>query len=82
MGNTKPLYLIEDFSPQKISFLWKGREHIKFENKYGLKVFWFSLWEHYENLKKNGPLSLVVDIAEDNFWGKRWIMLKVIDIVL
>jgi single-stranded DNA-specific DHH superfamily exonuclease len=21
MGNTKPLYLIEDFSPQKISFL-------------------------------------------------------------
>ncbi len=82
MGNTKPLYLIEDFSPEKIAFLWKWREHLKFENRYGFKIFGFSLWEYYEILRKNWALGLVVDIAEDNFWGQRGIMLKVIDIIV
>lgn len=83
MGNTKPLYMIQDFTPEKISFLWKGREHIRFEHRYGFKIFAFFMWEYYEELKKNkNPIQIVVDIAEDNFNGQCGIMLKVVDIVL
>ncbi len=82
MGNPKPLYLIEWMIPEKISFLWKGREHIKIENRYGLKIFWFFLGEYYETLKWVDTLDIVVDISEDTFGGNKGIMLKIVDIVI
>lgn len=82
MWNPKPLYFIEWIIPEKVAFLWKGREHIKIENRYGLKIFWFFLWEFYEQIRKAEQIDLVVDIAEDNFNGKKWIMLKIVDIVI
>ncbi len=89
MGNTKPLFIAENFIPQKISFLWKGRDHIKFENPYGFKIFAFFMGEHYELIKRHltwswecRSIDLIFDISEDNWMGKKWLMLKVIDIVL
>lgn len=71
MGNPKPLFLIEDFIPQKISFLGQGREHLKLEHRYGFKIFAFGLGEYYDILKQHTSqslsLRLVVDISQDNW---------------
>ena len=53
MGNPKPLFLIEDVIPSKISFLGQGREHLKFEHRYGFKIFAFGMGEYFEVLKKH-----------------------------
>ena len=82
MGNPKPLFMIEWFVPEKMSFLWKWREHIKIETRYGFKIFAFWFWEHYEQLKKEIVFDLIFDISEDSWMGKRWLMMKVVDIVI
>ncbi|MBS9784346.1 single-stranded-DNA-specific exonuclease RecJ [Candidatus Gracilibacteria bacterium] len=84
LGNEKPLFLIENFIPEKVEILGnKSRDHIKFTSKYGFKIFAFFMGEHYETLKRNKkPLSLVVDMSEDNWMGNRNIMLKVSDVII
>ncbi len=82
LGNPKPLFIIEDFTPDSISFLWKGRDHLKFENRYGFKIFWFWMGEYFDVLKKTKSFHLVFDISEDHRNGNRGIMMKVVDIVL
>lgn len=86
-GNTKPLFLIEDFIPESIGFLGtKSRDHLQFKHRYGFKIFAFGMGEYYEILKKHisshKTLWLVVDISEDNYMGKRGILVKVVDIIL
>lgn len=83
LGNEKPLFLIENFVPEKIEWLGKTREHLRFTSKYGFKIFAFFMGEHYETLKRNKkPISLVVDMSEDNWMGNKNIMLKVSDVVI
>jgi len=82
MGNKKPLFIIEWYVPEKISFLWKGRDHLKFESRYGFKIFAFWLGEYYEELKKATVFDIVFDLSEDNWNGKRGIMIKIVDIVI
>ena len=67
MGNPKPLFLIEDFIPTKVSFLGQGREHLRLDHRYGFKIFAFGMGEHYELLRKTPIFSLVVDISQDNW---------------
>ena len=82
MGNTKPLFLVEDFEADKISFIGKWREHLKFDNRFGFKIFGFWFWEYFEELKKAKTFDVIFDISEDNWNGKRGLMMKVVDIVL
>ncbi|NDK10295.1 single-stranded-DNA-specific exonuclease RecJ [Candidatus Gracilibacteria bacterium] len=82
MGNKKPLFIIEGYVPEKISFLGKGRDHLKFESRYGFKIFAFGLGEYYEELKKATVFDIVFDLSEDNWNGKRGIMIKIVDIVI
>ncbi len=83
MGNTKPLFLVENLAYEKIEFLGKGRDHIKFTTKHGFKIFWFFMWDFYDEIKRSGwRVSIVFDIAEDNWMGKRNLMLKIVDIIL
>ena len=82
MGNPKPLFLVEDFEPEKMSFVGKWREHIKMETRYGFKIFAFGFGEYYEVLKKQKKFDIIFDISEDSWQGKRWLMMKIVDIVL
>ena len=82
MGNPKPLFLIDDFSPSKVSFLGSGREHLRFDHRYGFKIFAFGMGEYYEILKFQKEMSLVVDISEDTWQGQRGLMLKVVDVII
>lgn len=83
MWNTKPLFLIENLSYEKIEFLGQGRDHIKFTTKDGFKIFAFFMWEYYDEIKrKRWKVSIVFDLSEDNWMWKKNLMLKVIDIIL
>ena len=83
MGNTKPLFLVENLAYEKMEFLGQGRDHIKFTTKHGFKIFWFFMWDFYDEIKRNGwRVSIVFDISEDNWVWKRNLMLKIVDIIL
>lgn len=82
MWNPKPLFLVEKLDYEKIDFLWKGRDHIRFHTKHGFKIFWFFLWDHYEAIRRANYVDIVFDISEDSWMGKKNLMLKVIDLVV
>ncbi|RKW22896.1 single-stranded-DNA-specific exonuclease RecJ [Candidatus Gracilibacteria bacterium] len=83
LGNEKPIFLVRNFEYEKLEFLGKGRDHLKFTTKHGFKIFAFFMGEFYEKIKKNkAPINIVFDMSEDFWNGKKSIMLKVIDIIL
>ena len=83
LWNEKPIFLVRNFEYEKLEFLWKGRDHLKFTTKYWFKIFAFFMWEFYEKIKNNkAPINIVFDMSEDFWNGKKSIMLKVIDIIL
>lgn len=83
LWNEKPIFLVRNFEYEKLEFLWKGRDHLKFTTKHWFKIFAFFMWEFYEKIKKNKvPINIVFDMSEDFWNGKKSIMLKVIDIIL
>jgi len=82
LGNPKPLLMIENFTPEKISFLGQGREHLRFDTRYGFKIFAFGFGEYFDILKKTPSFHLVFDLSEDSWMGKRGLMMKVVDVIL
>lgn len=82
MWNPVPKFYITDFELEGIKFLWKGRDHLKFESRYGFKIFAFGMGEYYEEIKRREKCDLICELAEDNWQGKKWIMIRVIDIVI
>ena len=83
LWNEKPIFLVRNFEYEKLEFLWKGRDHLKFTTKHWFKIFAFFMWEFYEKIKKNkAPINIVFDMSEDLWNGKRSIILKIIDIAL
>jgi len=87
MWNLKPVFMVEDLQDFKIEILWnKSRDHLKFTTKHWFKMFAFYMWDFYEELKRWirdwKKLDLIFDIWEDNWMGKKNLMLKVVDVVL
>ena len=83
LWNEKPIFLVKNFEYEKLEFLWKWRDHLKFTTKHWFKIFAFFMWEFYEKIKNNkAPINIVFDMSEDFWNGKKSIMLKVIDIIL
>lgn len=82
MGNPKPLFMVENLNYEKLEFLWKGRDHMKFTTKHGFKIFCFFMWDHYEAIKRGNGVDIIFDLAEDSWMGKKNLMLKVVDIVV
>ncbi len=74
--------MTQDYIPEKISFVWKWRDHLKFESRYGFKIFAFGFGEYYEELKKATSFDIIFDISQDNWNGKRGLMMKIVDIVI
>jgi len=82
MWNPKPLFLIRDFEIEKVKFLWKWRDHLRFDSRYWFKIFAFWMWEYYEEIKNIVSCDVVCELAEDNWQWKRGIMIRVVDIIL
>lgn len=81
MGNEKPRLISRDIAYSKVEFLWKDRKHIKFVTPHWFKIFAFFMWEYYQEIKDRKTVSLVFDVSEDSWLGKKNIMLKVIDVI-
>ena len=87
MGNLKPVFMVEDLEDYKLEFLWtKSRDHLRFSTKHWFKMFCFFMWDFYEEIKRGTrewkKLDIIFDISEDNWMGKKNLMLKVIDVIL
>ena len=82
IGNPKPIFMLQNFRHSGVSYLWKWVEHIKFNHPFWFKILWFWFGEYMDKIKKSEDISLIFDISEDNYSWKKWLMLKIIDIVL
>jgi hypothetical protein len=87
MWNLKPVFMVEDLQDYKAEILWnKSRDHLKFTTKHWFKMFAFYMWDFYEEIKRWArdwkKLDLIFDIWEDNWMGKKNLMLKVVDVIL
>ncbi|MDD2871115.1 MAG: single-stranded-DNA-specific exonuclease RecJ [Candidatus Gracilibacteria bacterium] len=83
LGNPKPIFMIENLEYDKMEFLGQGRDHLRFTTKHGFKIFAFYMGDYYEAIKrKGGRVSLIFDISEDSWMGKKNLMLKVVDIIV
>lgn len=83
IGNTKPVFIIEDLQYEKVEILGNNsRDHLRFHTKHGYKIFGFGFWEHLEQIKKSKKIDLIFDISEDVWMGKKNLMLKVVDIII
>ncbi|PJC56805.1 hypothetical protein CO024_01155, partial [Candidatus Gracilibacteria bacterium CG_4_9_14_0_2_um_filter_38_7] len=83
IGNPKPLFLIQDFIPVSIEYLGKDGKHLKFLDKgqkFNINAFGFG--EYYEELKNREKFSIIVEISEEVWMGRKKIVLNVRDIVL
>lgn len=81
--NEKPLFLVENLEIEKMDFIWKGRDHLRFSTKHWFKIFAFYMWDYFEEIKRSKKnVSLVFDLSEDSWNGNKNLMLKVVDIIL
>jgi len=82
MWNPVPKFLIENFEIEGVKFLWKWRDHLRFDSRYWFKIFAFGMWEYYEDIKGIEKCNVVCELAEDNWQGKRGIMIRVVDVIV
>lgn len=81
--NPKPIFMVENIDYEKLEFLWKWRDHLKFTTKHWFKIFAFFMWDYYEEIKRSKKnVSIVFELNEDTWMGNKNLMLKVVDIVL
>lgn len=84
LWNEKPIFMVRNLNYEKLEFLWQNsRDHLRFFTKHWFKIFAFYFWDFYEEIKRSWrTVSIVFDISEDVWMGKKNLMLKVIDIIL
>ena len=83
IGNPKPVFMVENLDYEKMEFIWKGRDHLRFITKHWFKIFAFYMWDYYEQIKRSKwSVSLLFDISEDSWMWNKNLMLKVVDIIL
>lgn len=83
IGNPKPLFLIQDFVPMGVEYLGKDGKHLKFldsRKKFSINAFGFG--EFYDELRSKESVSLVVEISEEVWMGRKKIVLNVRDIIV
>lgn len=83
IGNPKPLFLIQDLVHAGVEYLGKDGKHVKFldqEKKFSINAFGFG--EFYDELRATKSVSLVVEISEEVWMGRKKIVLNVRDIVM
>ncbi|MDD3302651.1 MAG: single-stranded-DNA-specific exonuclease RecJ [Candidatus Gracilibacteria bacterium] len=81
LGNPKPIFIIENFKYNKIEYLGKGIEHLKFDVGNGLKLCAFFMGKYIEEIKKTNNLSIIFELYLDNFNGTKKLQLNIIDMI-
>lgn len=81
LGNPKPLFLFKDFMYDSVSYMGKWVDHIRFDTSFGFKVIGFGFGKYFDEIKQAKNISLVFDLSEDNFNGRKGLMLKIVDII-
>lgn len=82
LWNPKPIFMVENLEYDKMEFLWQARDHLRFTTKHWFKIFAFYMWDYYETIKRKWwRVSLIFDVSEDSWMGKKNLMLKVVDII-
>ena len=51
-------------------------------SRYGFKIFAFGMGEYYEDIKNLSNCSIVCELSEDHWQGKRGIMIRVVDVII
>jgi hypothetical protein len=75
--------MVENLAYEKLEFLGKGRDHLKFTTKHGFKILGFFMGDYYEEIKRSkSPVSIIFDLNEDSWMGKKNLMLKLVDVVV
>ncbi len=86
IGNAKPQFMIEDLDYDELKFLGQWRDHLRFNTRQWFKIFAFFMGDFYEEIKiaarSKKPISIIFDISEDNWQGKKNLMLKVDDVII
>lgn len=86
IGNEKPRFMIQDLDFEELKFLGQWRDHLRFNTRQWFKIFAFFMGEFYEEIKiasrNNRPISIIFDISEDSWQGKKNLMLKVDDVII
>lgn len=83
IGNPKPLFLIQDFIPAGVEYLGKDGKHLKFlDNGKRFSINAFGFGEFYDELRAKKSISLIVEISEEIWMGRKKNVLNVRDIVL
>lgn len=80
--NLKPIFMIEKLEYNKIEFMWKSRDHLKFITKHWFKIIWFFMWDYYEQIRRWKTIDIIFDITEDNWMWNRNLMLKIVDLIV
>ena len=80
--NLKPLFLVENLDYIKLDFLWQARDHLRFTTKHWFKIFWFFMWDYYEQIKRWNKVHLIFDISEDSWMWNKNLMLKIVDLIV
>jgi len=79
--NPRPIFMIKDFQYNELKYLWKEKKHLTFTNKQWFKILAFNFWDHYKEISKKQNISIIFDIFEDNWNGRKNLMLKIIDLI-
>jgi len=83
IGNTKPVFMVEDLQFTSVEILGKNsRDHIHFKTPHGYKIYSFWFGQYLEEIKKAEKIDLIFDMSEDVWMWKKNLMLKVVDIVI
>jgi single-stranded-DNA-specific exonuclease len=80
--NLKPLFIVENLDYIKLDFLWQARDHLRFTTKHWFKIFWFFMWDYYEQIKRWNKVHLIFDISEDSWIWNKNLMLKIVDLIV
>jgi single-stranded-DNA-specific exonuclease len=82
LGNPKPLLMFQDFDGSLGSYMGKWVDHIRFDTPYGYKIVGFGFGKYLDDIKKQKSISIVFDLSEDNYNGRKGLLLKIVDIIL
>ena len=83
IGNRKPVFLVQNFPITRVEYLGKDGKHLQFTgHTQAMKINAFGLGEYYDILRAQEKISLIVEIGEDAWMGKKKIVLNVKDIIV
>jgi single-stranded-DNA-specific exonuclease len=81
LGNPKPLLMFRDFDVTSVNYMGKGVDHIRFDTLYGYKIVGFGFGKYLDEIKKQESISIIFDLSEDSYNGRKGLMLKIVDII-